>query len=272
MDVFSMEQTAFEPKCLPGQCSSHPIYLYMAKSKAGLNPVRSEWANFIVASAWIDGYGTNEVELVQGRNGGGKPVAGALANCANKCIDFSRRQSGSIMELAHSIASGMADASVREGWTGAGVASAVVKTTHPQVTIGDATWLIENWAAEVDKIDDRIFNTLSRGWVIHADAQQGAWLALNGAYLMEWAKPWSLWSGTTGRFCWAALRKRWGMPLREWDREPEPHGRNFARFASAARGSSQPWNVRWSHQPPPPDERDVNFVPHIAAQPSERPL
>lgn len=240
----------------------------MAK-KVQHNPVRSEWANFIVASAWIDGYGTNEVEIVQGKRGG-KPVAAALGGCANRCIDFSRRRINSVMTLAEGMASSLAEASEREGWTGA--TTGQTKSNAPQVSKDDAVWLIKSWAAAVDKVDGKIHDTLSRGWICHSDAQEGAWLALNGAYLMEWAKPWSLWSGTTGRFCWAALRKRWGMPLKEWDREPDPHARNFARFASAARASSEPWSVRWFHQPPPPDERDIDFVPHIAEQPAERTL
>jgi hypothetical protein len=241
----------------------------MAK-KVQHNPVRSEWANFIVASAWIDGYGTNEVEIVQGRKGG-KPVAGALGSCANRCIDFSRRRTGSVMDLAESLSRSLGDASAREGWTGASPAKGV-KVTHPQVSLDDAQWLIKSWARAVDEVNDKIADTLSRGWVTNRMAQEGAWLALNGAYLMEWAKPYPLWSGTVGRFCWAALRKRWGMPLKEWDREPEPHARNFARFASAARASSQPWKVRWHHQPPTPDERDIDFVPHIAEQPPEKAL
>lgn len=240
----------------------------MAK-KVQHNPLRSEWANFIVASAWIDGYGTNEVEIVMGRRGG-KPVAGALGGCANKCIDFARRRTGSIMALSESINSSLAEASLREGWTGEPAGK--TKTITPQVSKEDAIWLIKSWAASCDEVDGRIAFTLSRGWIEKDAAQEGAWLALNGAYLMEWAKPYPLWSGTTGRFCWAALRKRWGMPLKEWDREPEPHARNFARFAAAARASDTPWKVRWFHQPPPPDERDIDFVPHIAEQPPERTL
>jgi hypothetical protein len=41
---------------------------------------------------------------------------------------------------------------------------------------------------------------------------------------------------------------------------------------SLARASSQPWKVRWHHQPPTPDERDIDFVPHIAEQPPEKAL
>jgi hypothetical protein len=238
----------------------------MAK-KVQHNPVRSQWANFIVASAWIDGYGTNEVEIVQGRRGG-KPVAGALGAAANRCIDFAGRRTMSVMDLARNIADSLHSASLREGWTGAGAASPV-KNSHAQVSEEDAQWLIQSWAMAVDKVDARILGTLSRGWLVKEAGIEGAWLALNGAYLLEWAKPFPMWSGTVGRFCWAALRQRWGMPLKEWDREPEVHARNFARFASAARGSSQPWVVRWHHQPPPPDERDIDFVPHIAAQPGE---
>jgi hypothetical protein len=172
------------------------------------------------------------------------------------------------MDLANSIANSLQLASAREGWTGQG-ASSIRKGSHAQVSMEDAQWLMQNWAAAVDEQDDIILSTLSRGWVVKKSGTEGAWLALNGAYLMEWAKPFPLWSGTVGRFCWAALRQRWGMPLKEWDREPDVHARNFARFASAARGSSLPWSVRWHHQPPPPDERDIDFVPHIAAQPGE---
>jgi hypothetical protein len=241
----------------------------MAK-KVQHNPFRSEWANFIVASAWIDGYGTNEVEIVQGKKGG-KPVAGALGWCANRCIDFGRRRTESVNDLAHSLSSRLQEASEREGWTGT-PASLKVNATHPQVSLEDARWLIDSWACAVDKVNENILDTLSRGWVSHKFAQEGAWLALNGAYLMEWTKPYPFWSGTVGRFCWAALRRRWGMPLREWDREPEPHSRNFTRFAAAARSSPQPWCVRWHHQPPAPDKRDIDFVPHIAEQPPEKSL